>query len=425
MGIAHAKRETENVLASPIEAILNRIKIRRQTIIALATGLQRLEGKLSALRNSATPRISNQSRTDHASSSRLHRIEEDIINLKKASDKESVKFAKLGLKSYAESVTWTDLNYHKESVYSGFGYFSDVHVIMAIISIEMGSSVATNPNVDYIKDRADFVKLKLKNKWERYMTTSFDRTIPKLLLSNTKFQIVKDIASYFDTVPLWEQWESTEMGFRTRIIKALANHKRTMEDYLRNILDTNSTLFSVAYQSLLASVSWIEELIRYIDSTYEEYVEAKFRPKKTWNITTRLAMALLYHIAQPRMGIAQALHNTDYEQIKALTVYGIVRSLDAMAQISKDGFRNCYIVSSELVKVLSKNTGYELIDAISTRVHTLETNEQFYVKELSDFKTKFKELGSLFNTLNNKVKDHNTPVKKHKTVIKKIEEKIF
>lgn len=108
----------------------------------------------------------------------------------------------------------------------------------------------------------------------------------------------------------------------------------------------------MAYQSLLASVSWIEEFIRYVDSTYEEYVEAKFGPKKAWNITTRLGKALLYHIAQPRMGIAQALHNTDYEQMKALTFYDIVRSLDAMAQISKDGFRNSDIVSSELVKVL-------------------------------------------------------------------------
>ena len=384
-----------------------------------------MEGELYALRNSATPHISNYSRTDAASSTRLERIEDDIENLKKASEKESVRFAKLGLKSYAEAVIWMDLNCHKNSDYSGFGYFSDVHVIMEIINIEMGNSVATNPNIDSIKDRADLIKLNLKNEWERYTITSFDRTIPRLFLGNAKFQIVKDTASYFDTVPTWDQWKSTEMGFRARIITALTNHKRTMEDYLRNTLDTNSTLFSVAYQSLLPSISWIEELIRYIDSTYEEYVEAKFEPKKAWNITTRLAKALLYHIAQPRMGIAQALHNTDYEQMKALTFYGIVRSLDAMAQISKDGFRNSDIVSSELVKVLSKNTGYELIDALTTRVQSLETNERSYIRDLTDFKAKFKELGSMFNTLNNKVKDHGNHLDKHKTSIKKIEDKVF
>lgn len=227
-----AKRESEKALASPVETIMNKIKIQRHTIIALTSGLQRLEGQLYELRNAATPHISNQSRID-LNSSRFQRIEEEIVNLEKASEKESVRFGKLGLKSYAEAAIWMDLNCHKDSDFSGFGYFSDVHVVLEIINIEMGNSVATNPNIDSIKDRADLIKLKLKNEWERYTITSFDRTIPKLFLSNAKFQIVKDSASYFDTVSTWEQWKSTEMGFRTRIIRALTNHKRTMEDYLQ------------------------------------------------------------------------------------------------------------------------------------------------------------------------------------------------
>lgn len=62
---------------------------------------------------------------------------------------------------------------------------------------------------------------------------------------------------------------------------------------------------------------------------------------------------------------------------------------------------------------------------MTTRVQTLESNERSYIKELSDFKTKFKELSSMCNTLNNKVKDHGTILEKHKTSIRKVEDEVF
>ena len=409
------KRETEKWVGSlrtEMSDLNQKLNLQRETIIALGNGLQIIQQEINNIRSLPTPATSNQSRFDHHTSTRLQQIEDDILELKKANEKDSVKFANLGLKTYTEAVNWISLNCGENSPYSGFGFFSDVHVVMEIINIEMGNSVATNPNIDSIKNRADLIKLNLKNEWERYTITSFDRTIPKLLLSNAKFQIVRDTCSYFDMVPSWEHWKATEMGFRTRIVAALKNHKRTMEEYLRNTLDSNSHLFSVAYQSLLASISWIEEMIRYIDSTYEEYVEAKFGPQKAWNITTRLVKALLYYIAQPRMGVSQALHNTDYEQMKSVTFYGIVRSLDRMYEISKEGFRNCDVVSSELVKVLSKNTGFELIDALDKRVGSLETSDKQHNTSIKDLQSKQKETGSLASTLNNKVTGHGTRLEK-------------
>lgn len=152
--------------------------------------------------------------------------------MKLLTDNETIRFGSLGFKSYLDFCSWL----LKNCPHDIFGFMSDVHVVLEILNIEMGCSVSTNPNVDSIKHGADLVKLKLSTDWERYTVTSFDRSVPRLFLSNAKFAIVKNDASYFDTVTFWNDWKDSEMCFRLRITSALKIHKETMEDYLRNTL---------------------------------------------------------------------------------------------------------------------------------------------------------------------------------------------
>ena len=183
-------------------------------------------------------------------------------------------------------------------------------------------------------------------------------------------------------------------------------------------------MFRIAYESLLASTSWIEELLRYIDSTYEEYVESKFSTKKAWNITTRLAKALLLDIARPRQGVAQAVQSQNVRQMMEITFYGILKSLDRMEKIQKQGFKNSPIVSSELIKVLSKNTAVEAIECLNCTITNLTRDKLKLQNEINELKTQNKSLTSLANSANNKVDQQKTNLEALKKIVNKLEAKV-
>ena len=90
---------------------------------------------------------------------------------------------------------------------------------------------------------------------------------------------------------------------------------------LRDILDMKSPMYTVAYASLTASVSWLEEFIRYIDETYNDHVESKFSSKKARNITTRLGRTLLSTITEPRSGLSRSFRSRKPLQIKQAIFY--------------------------------------------------------------------------------------------------------
>ena len=430
----HVKKRAKKVAIEEISTVhqdisnLNtRQDLNKRTLVAISNAIQNLNKHVAEIQNPPTPAKSNVPTlvpTINGNNSlpitRIEKIEEEIRAMKLLTDNDTIRFGALGFKSYSDACSLL----LKKCPHDIFGFMSDVHVILEILNVEMGCSVSTNPNVDSIKHRADLVKLKLSTDWERYTVTSFDRSIPRRFLSNAKFAIVKSDSSYFDTVTFWYDWKGSEMGFRIRITSALKIHKETMEDYLRNTLSETHPLFRITYESLLASISWIEELLRYIDSTYEEYVESKFNSKKAWNITTRLAKALLLDIVRPRQGVAQAVQSQNVRQMMEITFYGILKSLDRMEAIQKQGFKNSPIVSSELIKVLSKNTAVEAIENLNCTITNLTRDKVRLQNEITDLKTQNKALSSLANSANNKVDQQKTNLEALKKIVSKLEAKV-
>ena len=61
-------------------------------------------------------------------------------------------------------------------------------------------------------------------------------------------------------------------------------------------------LYILTQTSLSESVSWVTDFINYIDETYNQYDGGKFGTKKSWYMTTKLAMVLIEDVGQPRIG---------------------------------------------------------------------------------------------------------------------------
>ena len=236
---------------------------------------------------------------------------------------------------------------------------------------------------------------KLRNLFEAFALTSYDRKSPKLFFQSKGHRVVTNKDSYFDVMNTYKVWKAYETGYRTRLSSELCLVKRDYEEHLKTLLDRDSILYQLAFQSLLFTTSWIEECLRYIDEVYEEYTESKFDTQCAWHVTTRLAMALLEHIAQLRTGVKHAFNNRDRIHMKESTFYATVRSLDKMREIYKAVFKNSPIVANALVKVLARNTQVQAIETLKGDLLSLR-NQQ------SEIKSKQAEATKIANGANNK-----------------------
>ena len=113
-------------------------------------------------------------------------------------------------------------------------------------------------------------------------------------------------------------------------------------------------------------------------------------------------MTLLEHIAIPRMGVRNAFQNRNRTQMKQVTFFGTLQSLDRMVEIHKAGFKNSPIVASELVKVLAKNTQVEAIETLKGEASSLHSSLQKVKNDVIEVRNKVAESTKLSNSANNK-----------------------
>ena len=227
---------------------------------------------------------------------RLAQIEKDIQSLKALKDGIAVNFCSSGFKSLKESNAW--LLQHSPG--KEFGLVVDAHIVMEHLYALIFGKDSTLSNLH------NLARIKLRTDIEGIAVTSFEQSVPKLF-SKGSFKVVRNDSSYFDTIMSFSDWSTTDDGYRDIIVDRLKEFKEDHEALILQELDITSPMYTVAFNSLTVSVAWIEDLIRYIDSTYKEYTESKFSARKAWSITTRLARTLLTTIDKPRSGIAQSL----------------------------------------------------------------------------------------------------------------------
>ena len=195
------------------------------------------------------------------------------------------------------------------------------------------------------------------------------------------------------------------------------------EEHLRRELTHDSFLFQVAYQSLLFSTSWIEEFLRYVDDLQEEYVHARIPAAEAWHITTRLLMSILDHIALPRNGVKNAIRNKDRKQMKVITLYGSLQSLDRMNDVYKTGFKTSPIVANELVKILAKNSRLDAVDNLRSDIGNHGSAIKKLTTDLKELSSKHTETKALANAANNKGDRIDTDVGRLTKRVKTIEDK--
>jgi hypothetical protein len=135
--------------------------------------------------------------------------------------------------------------------------------------------------------------------------------------------------------------------------------------------------------ALTESVSWLEGFIVFLDDYYRELTKAKFGTKKAWHVTTRLGRRMFLEIDQPRNGVQNFFKAGFNEQVCQRIFWSVVRSHDVMARYKRHNYKDDPSVSSELVKFLAINTGYEMLESLSSKVLEMERGYVAMQKETS------------------------------------------
>ena len=85
-----------------------------------------------------------------------------------------------------------------------------------------------------------------------------------------------------------------------------------------------------------------------------------------------VSQAIFFYIAISRIGVQQHFKSGDNFQIATKITYAVVQLLDNAKIYLKENFKDNPSISSEYVKILASNTGYEHINKISVTLTGLQ-----------------------------------------------------
>jgi hypothetical protein len=140
--------------------------------------------------------------------------------------------------------------------------------------------------------------------------------------------------------------------------------------------------------SLTDSVAFIEAFLTHIENWQREMMLSKFGAAKAFHVNSRVTNRFWEDLYKSRAGVSRMLQSGNPQQIAQVTFWATLKSLDVVSRIRKYNFKDDLVVSSELVKFLTVNTGFEVVEQLLVKMKTLEeSNKDLSIKANSNLKT--------------------------------------
>ena len=204
---------------------------------------------------------------------RLTNLEGEVKVLSNAGDHTIIKYSDLGFRTLSDAATW--LNGHFRSDSSLFGYLLDFHMMMQHISSESSSELgSTDENVS--KRMGKVSKLNFNGIAETTAVDSFGFKIPTFFSSNKDDVIVRDTQSYFSKMRSYTDWSHPHEGKREKLKQRLGDFRYSFEQIINQNTVSLSRFNLLCMRALNDCISWTEDLLKFIDDTYNTYHLAHF-----------------------------------------------------------------------------------------------------------------------------------------------------
>jgi hypothetical protein len=295
-------------------------------------------------------------------------IRSELLRINTENKPHVVKFAGLNLDSLSKAKSWINTHVSVEDVC----LVVDPHTVFEHIYANLNGG-------EFLKNFERVHKLNISTLSQGYSMSSFEQAIPKIF-SKAGSVVIKDDSSYLSRVPTWNDWDYPDTGLRQTILHELEIFQRAHRSEIENTLEPEARIYGVACLALSDSVSIVEAVVKFVDDFVKHLTTAKFSFKKAFHVTSRLTKRILTEMYEPRQGILKSFKTGNLEQTAGSIFWATIRSLDIGLRFKRTGFGNLHIVSSELVKFLLVNTGYESISTLELKVSTLETQNAELLK---------------------------------------------
>ena len=235
--------------------------------------------------------------------------------------------------------------------------------------------------LDSISRLEKLLKLKIKTLADGLAMTLFETKIPRYFSQSATHKVVKVDASFFDSIPTFEEWDHPNSGFRTRLKEELITFRDGHQDNIDEAFERGSIAYAVANMALTESVAWLEGFIVFLDDCNRDLTKAKFGSKKAWHVTTPLGRRMMLEIAVPRNGVHNAFQAGKNDQICQRIFWSVLKAHDIMARYKRNSYKDDPTVSSELVKFMAVNTGFDALDSLTVKVTAMEGDSSTLKKE--------------------------------------------
>ena len=292
---------------------------------------------------------------------RLDDVSTRLAKVTSETDEQAIRFAGLGFRSLRESEAWLAIHLPEHQC----GLIVDVHIVMEHVHASIGGQ-------EVIGQLQKQIKLGILTLADGLAMSSFQSKLPRFLSKQGAHTVIKNDTSFFSEVATWDEWDMPMTGFRACMKEALTSFHTAHQGNIDDTLERDSLVYAISTMALTESVAWLEGFIVFLDDYYTDLLTARFGSKKAWHATTRLGRRMFLELDKPRNGVQNFFKAGFNEQVCQRICWSVVRSHDVMARYKRHNYKDDPSVSSELVKFLAINTGYEVLENLSTKVSEME-----------------------------------------------------
>ena len=268
---------------------------------------------------------------------RVSLLEKQVRGLIAETNDTAVSFAGLGFRSQLEVQAWVSAELKTHS----FGLFPDVYTLLDWIYDASDAEDTLLTRLEKLH------KLKIESGAEARAMNAFEHKIPKILHKGKGSLIVRGGESHLTNIPTYDTWWNNGMGMKDRLHDDITTVEEGFKNLIADRLEATSKAYSVASLALKESITWLMELINFIDETYESLVRSKFSSAAAWSLTTKLVARIFTDLATVRGGVNNAFTPGDSASITANVLWGVFKTHDVMAQFRKQKFKNHTSISSK------------------------------------------------------------------------------
>jgi hypothetical protein len=293
---------------------------------------------------------------------------------------------------------------------SYFGCFVNAAILMEWIKGNSGG--------DTLKDMERMHKLKIPSLAEVHSLKGLESALPRLLGDVITFT-GKPNVPYYSKVPTASVWTNGSTGVKEFILGSLPSVVAAVRATIDQRLQHGKELHTLARLALESSASFIMSMVSFTEENRESYALSNYPDAMQWSLNTRLGYRVWSEIYLPCAGLMEKVEPNDLQATTATIIYHVLATIDTQETFRQIGFKNHSVVSSEYVKFLSTNTGYDSIEKLLTRMTKLETENKDLILKTREAGVSAKTASTTCGDMKKKIESVEKTVASHSTRLSK------